>query len=306
MIVRLMREVREPGGSGPWNGMYALQQLLRSRAPDWLEIGGDPSDDELCWFWNWQDIDLVLEWINRRLPFLLGPNVIFAWSGNPGGGHGEKEILETPSCRAFMCHSAWYADLIRGALGPRSTAKIICWPYPIWAQPAGPEPDEHDVLIVDKSSGGRVLLEAAIRANFPNAATVRYGAFARQELYELARRSRTCVYLCDDESGGLATAEIMLAGCPVIGIERGAPFVLSGSTGFRVEQLAPDPVLHAIRTCHNFDRQKVRAAAQRIFDGDRIARAVIEALEYFRCPPAPSMNDSSVPNLGAPVESALS
>jgi hypothetical protein len=125
------------------------------------------------------------------------------------------------------------------------------------------------------------------------------------ELYQLARRARACAYLCDDESGGLATAEIMLAGCPVIGVERGAPFVLGGSTGVRVEELAPGPVLDAIRACHGFDRHKVRAAAQNIFDGDRIARAVIEALEYFRRPMISEMPDSSMPNLGAPVESAL-
>lgn len=204
-----------------------------------------------------------------------------------------------------MCHSAWYAALIRAHLGPRSRANIIRWPYPIRPQPAGPNRAEHDVLIFDKSGGGRALVEAVIHRAYPRSATLRYGAFKRTELYELACRSRACVYLCDDESGGLATAEIMLAGCPVIGIERGAPFVLDGSTGIRVNELAAEPVIAGIRTCYGFDRQQVRAAALRIFDDERIVNGLILALDHFRRPAMLAPDNALMSRLGAPVETAL-
>jgi hypothetical protein len=58
-------------------------------------------------------------------------------------------------------------------------------------------------------------------------------------LFEAARRSRTCAYLADDDHGPLALQEILLAGCPVVGVRTGAPFIQDGVTGVFVERLPP-------------------------------------------------------------------
>lgn len=46
-------------------------------------------------------------------------------------------------------------------------------------------------------------------------------------------------YLADDDHGPLALAEILLAGCPVVGVRTGAPFIEHGVTGYFVERLPP-------------------------------------------------------------------
>jgi hypothetical protein len=108
--------------------------------------------------------------------------------------------------------------------------------------------------------------------------------------------------MCDDESGGLATAEILLAGCPVIGIECGAPFVVTGGTGVRVDALKVVPVLDAIRICHSFDRHRIRETALRMFDADRIADAVVATLDYVRGLGPAEIHSTLFPSLGFPIE----
>jgi hypothetical protein len=58
-------------------------------------------------------------------------------------------------------------------------------------------------------------------------------------LFEAARRSRACAYLADDDHGPLALQEILLDGCPTVGVRTGASFVRDGVTGFVVERLPP-------------------------------------------------------------------
>ena len=46
-----------------------------------------------------------------------------------------------------------------------------------------------------------------------------------------------CAYLADDDHGPLALQEILLAGCPTVGVRTGAAFVRYGATGFVVDRL---------------------------------------------------------------------
>ena len=72
---------------------------------------------------------------------------------------------------------------------------------------------------------------------WPASVRVRYGKYRRERLIELARRSRACVYLSDCDRGPLALAEILLAGCPAVGVPCGAPWIGSGQTGVQVQTL---------------------------------------------------------------------
>ncbi len=281
MKVRLVRTVLAPGRSGPYNGMYALQSALRHHQPHWLEIAEEPSETELNWFWNWEDMADILRCIDRGHPFVVGPNVLFADSGNPGGAEGEDVILSATTCRLIMCHSDWYAALLARHLGSGNEAAIVRWPYPVLPVPDGPTESQWDVLIFDKVGRAFFEIEETIGRIYPRTIVLRYGAFQRDGLVDTARRSRACVYLCEDEAGGLATAEIMQAGCPVIGIERGAPFV-TRHTGVRITALDATHILSAIKAAHGFDRDLVRRAALRLFHPDGIATAVIASLDYAR------------------------
>jgi hypothetical protein len=83
-----------------------------------------------------------------------------------------------------------------------------------------------------------MLLEHLAEA-FPHHVQVHYGQYRREQLFEAARRSRACAYLADDDHGPLALQEILLAGCPTVGVRTGASFVRHGETGAVVDRLPP-------------------------------------------------------------------
>ncbi|MFN4261477.1 MAG: glycosyltransferase [Gemmataceae bacterium] len=123
-----------------------------------------------------------------------------------------------------------------------------------------------------------------------------YGQYKRAQLFEAARRSRTCAYLADDDHGPLALQEILLAGCPVVGVRTGAPFIRDGVTGVFVERLPPgakcvkndaDEVslgtfLDALQSLQNRERQEVREQAIAAFHPVPIVNGLLEQLERTR------------------------
>jgi hypothetical protein len=113
---------------------------------------------------------------------------------------------------------------------------------------------------------------------FPRCRLVVYGQYRREELFATARRSRCCAYLSDDDRGPLALAEILLAGCPAIGVPTGAPFVEPGRTGVLLNRFDPPACLAAIAQCHALDRRSVAAAAAEQFNTERIVDTIVLAL----------------------------
>jgi len=107
---------------------------------------------------------------------------------------------------------------------------------------------------------------------------IRYGHYRREELYAAARRSLCCLYLSDDDRGPLALAEILLAGCPAVGIPRGAPFVRPQQTGVLLAGFDTESCFEAVRRCHRLDRREVAALAAEQFDTDRIVETILRAL----------------------------
>ncbi|MDP1561769.1 MAG: hypothetical protein Q8M16_10255 [Pirellulaceae bacterium] len=99
--------------------------------------------------------------------------------------------------------------------------------------------------------------------------------------------------------GPLALQEILLAGCPTVGIRTGASFVRDGVTGYVVEQLPPSRqcmandddklslavYLDGLARSQNLDRHAVRAAAEPEFSSDAIIEGVIAALDPLRVLP---------------------
>ena len=89
--------------------------------------------------------------------------------------------------------------------------------------------------------------------------------------------------------GPLALQEILLAGCPTVGVRTGASFVRTGETGVVVDRPPPrrqraesdDDVralvvfMEAIEQAQSLDRHSVRGRAAEEFDTDRIVDSII-------------------------------
>ena len=130
----------------------------------------------------------------------------------------------------------------------------------------------------------------------PRHVVLHYGQYKREQLFEAARRSRTCAYLADDDHGPLALQEILLAGCPVVGVRTGAPFIQDGVTGIFVDRLPPGAkcvkndadeaalatFVEGIQRIQQTDRRSVRAGAGEVFGTEPIAGPIIEALATAR------------------------
>lgn len=297
--VELIGPVDAPGGDGPSNGMYALQKELRKRIDeglDWLSIKSLPaSRDAIPWFWNWADRRYAAWWDRQGLPFVQGPDLLFMDSGSPRIDAEECALLDAANCQAMFCHTQWYADLIRKHRGPANESEIILWPYPIDPWPDGPLPDAYDLLIYAKNGHRPQLLEH-LAETFPRHVQIHYGRYRRDELYEAARRSRACAYLADDDHGPLALQEILLAGCPSVGVRTGASFVRTGETGVLVDRLPPGRqcaesddgvralavLMDAIEQAQSLDRHSVREWAAQQFDTDRIVEPIASSLDSSR------------------------
>ncbi|MBX3399553.1 MAG: glycosyltransferase [Gemmataceae bacterium] len=299
MPVELIGPVTAPGRNGPTNGMYALQKALRKRINDgldWLSIKSLPvSRGAMPWFWHWDDRRYAVWWDSEGLPFVQGPNMLFTHSGTPRIDAEECGLLDAANCRAMFCHSEWYRDLIARHRGPANQSPIVLWPYPIAPWPGEPLPDEYDLLIYGKNGHRPQLLEHLAEL-FPRHVQIHYGRYHREELFEAARRARACAYLADDDHGPLALQEILLAGCPVVGVRTGAVFVRAGTTGALVDRLPPgakcvandhdvavlDGFIKCVSRAMEMDRRSVRAAAADEFSTELIVDRVVTALELAR------------------------
>ncbi len=125
---------------------------------------------------------------------------------------------------------------------------------------------------------------------------IHYGQYRREQLFEAARRSPACAYLADDDHGPLALQEILLAGCPVVGVRTGAPFVNDGVTGVFVERLPPGAncvqndadeaalatFVEGIRRGMEMRRDAVRTSAAEAFATERIVDQIVAVLERNR------------------------
>lgn len=297
--IELIGPVLEPGTNGPQNGMYALQKELRKRIDeglDWLSIKPLPvSKGAIPWFWNWQDRRYAMWWDAEGLPLIQGPNMLFINSATPRIDQEECALLDSPNCLMMFCHSHWYRDLILANRGPNNKSEIVMWPYPIDPMPDGPLPAEYDLLIYAKNGHRPGLLEHLAEL-YPNHIQFHYGQYKRADLIEAARRSRACAYLADDDHGPLALQEILLAGCPTVGVRTGASFVQDRVSGFWVERLPPggravssehDAAL--LTTYHRrlsqameMNRRLVREYTIQNYATDKIASTIVDTLDALR------------------------
>ena len=99
-----------------------------------------------------------------------------------------------------------------------------------------------------------------------------------------------------DDHGPLALQEIMLAGCPTVGVRTGASLIEADATGLWVDRLPPGRAcvesaedeaalaayLDAIHQAQSFDRAEVRSHATEQFTTGRIVELLLPELEQLR------------------------
>ncbi len=281
MDVRLIREVGAPSGRGPGNGMFALQRALQKARPAWFHVGGVLGEGEMPWFWCWEDRAAACACAATHMTFVIGPNMLFANWTTPCAVPGEQELCDAASCRLQFTESAWYRRWILAQCGPAMRAPIVLWPYPIDPVPGGPLPPCYDLLIYEKS-GFDHLLPDQLSRRWPASVRVRYRWYQRDRLIDIARQSRACVYLSDSDRGPLALAEILLSGCPAVGVPRGSPWIVNGQTGFQVQAFDFPSLCGAIERAMRLDRQSVQAAARERFDADATVQTILRSLDAAR------------------------
>jgi hypothetical protein len=302
-VVELVGQVQPRSyKTGPHQGMATLQRLLREREIPWLRFVDRPSAkiDSLPWFWSTEQRHQATACAKEGRPFIEGPNVLFIYSRKPRIDAEEIAILDAASCKAMFCHSEWYRDLIRAQRGPLNQAPIELWPYPIDPLPEGPLPAEYDLLIFAKNGHRPGLLED-LQGRFSKTKIIHYGQFKRPQLIDAARRSKVCVYLADDDHGPIASAEILLCGCPILGLHGGGsaiqPLEVGRSYGWdrlppgaacctdekdreRLAVLIED--IHASIKHADEERPYCRSKALEAFGSDAVLDKIILALERAR------------------------
>lgn len=276
--IRIVREVTDPGARGPSRGMYALQHAIKAANIPWLHVGGHLRQGDIPWIWLYKDAALALQFEEWGWNYILGPNVFFSDSHRPGQHEYERRLLDGENCILQFTESEWYASLIQSCCN-HNEAPIHIWSYPIDPQPEGPLNPDFEVLIYWKDRNlGREALRVQKKWEGKCAGVV-YGHYHRDGMLECARRSRACLYLSSDDRGPLAAAEIALAGCPLVGIERGCPWVLTPGIGVEVQHFGFPGLFEAIEKAQAMDRNQVRATALERFATARTVEIIRKSLE---------------------------
>ena len=276
--IRLIRPPARPGHRGPSRGMHALATALKAANIPWLKIGGHLQSGEIPWVWLYKDVQTAIQFDKWGWPFICGPNVLFWNSHAPATIEYEQKILDAENCKMLFTESTWYSSLIR-AYCNHNEAPIVIWPYPISPTPAGPLTAEYDLLVYLKDySLGREHLR--LIQEWPNSNLVVYGHYDRETMIELARRSRACVYLSTDDRGPLAAAEIAIAGCPLVGIERGCPWVAeTPGIGVKINHFGKPDLFDACKEAMRLDHNYVRQTALDRFDANETVNVIRNALK---------------------------
>jgi hypothetical protein len=277
--IRLIRPNPKFASRGPGNGMDGLRAALEAVKPPWLAFGGEIGPNDIPWVWCWLDKPTAVTCESLKRPYILGPCVFFENGTKPTNAYAEKDLLNGPHCRMLFTDSDWYAEVIRRYMGPQNRAEIVVWPFPINPLPAEPC-DQRPALLIYEKSGIVPEVTAALQQLFSPTITIRYGLHERHQLSEAARMSWACAYLSASDRGPLGLAEIMLSGCPAVGIPTGAPWIEDGVTGWQVPSIGDAGcVAEAIEKCRWLDPGIVRARAIGRFSAEAVLPTVLAALE---------------------------
>ncbi len=151
-------------------------------------------------------------------------------------------------------------------------------------------------MLIYAKNGHRPQLLEHLAELYPRHIQIHYGQYKREQLFDAARRSRACAYLADDDHGPLALQEILLSGCPTVGVKTGAPFIESARTGFLDQRLPPgvsncadendklclETFINRLRQVMKIDRSVTQLISQNVFRIEPIVDCLVENLQSVR------------------------
>lgn len=163
---------------------------------------------------------LLAGW-SARNPAILGPSLY----DQPGQA---PQLLCDPRYRTYVCLADWHYDLFESAYRGRCVKWFAGIDTEAWPDYAG-EPKDLDFLIYDKVRWDHDHYEAALIAPLRQTLdargcsheTIRYRHHDHETFRALLKRARGLLFLCENETQGLAYQEAMAAGVPVLAWDRG-------------------------------------------------------------------------------------
>jgi hypothetical protein len=165
----------------------------------------------------------VLDWMKWRNPILFGV---------AGYNHplDDLELFNRLSVKKVLVPGDWCAEMFK-PYWPETQA----WPVGIdtdqWA-PAREEDKSVDVLLYDKVHWNREryapeLIEpirSHLRKEGRSLSEIRYGSYQEEDYRAALSRCRTMIFLCQNESQGIAYQQALSCGLPIMAWDPGGPW----------------------------------------------------------------------------------
>lgn len=142
----------------------------------------------------------------------------------------DPDLFKRLPVKKFLVPGPWYAEMYR-PYWPETEA----WPTGIdtdlWA-PAGPAAKTVDVLIYDKIHWDReqrvsdllVPVRERLARDGRSFIELRYGSYREEEFQAALARSRAMIFLCQNESQGIAYQQALSSGVPIFAWDPGGPW----------------------------------------------------------------------------------
>ncbi len=148
-----------------------------------------------------------------------GPNLVVRPSDHDG-------ILRSEAIDKVIVPSKWVADAYV-AEAPELERKIVIWPAGVdagwWAPPAS---ERDSILIYDKMLPQLADMAAQLaRETGWKVLRIKYGEYSPRQFRAALARARTCVYLSESESQGIALAEAWSMNVPTLVLKRDERFI---------------------------------------------------------------------------------
>lgn len=154
-------------------------------------------------------------------PAVLGPSIY----DQPGQA---PDLFDDPRFRRYVCLADWMRDLFETVYRGRCVSWFAGIDADAWPDLSG-GPKDLDFIVYDKvrwdhDHHDETLIQPALRELAARGLTcerLRYGAYDHETFRRLLKRARGLLFLCENETQGLAYQEAMASNVPVLAWDRG-------------------------------------------------------------------------------------
>ncbi len=265
---------------GPFVKMKVFQKLLSKRKN--IKIVNQLINRKNIILWQWLHFptDKMIEHYEKtNAKLILGTNTFFRKKPMT---EGEKRIINSKNVILFFANSEKHANAIRQY---NKTAKIKVIPTPVELSLLKPydKPRKYDILIFKKHCDDKILPFLLENLKGYEITVLEYGSYQRVEIFTKSSQSKCCLYLSRGESGGLAIAEMLCEGCPIISYQGNLNYGINGENCFMLENQNDmydiNKINNLIEKTIVLDNKQIAINAQHKFNPVNIVNEILEELE---------------------------